>query len=128
MKGKSIYSSTASVKIQKSGQLVVSTHSGPPYFLVGNLEWLEGGRMEQLGGFCCFETHKVVPFRVNEVIFLLPYDALKKGKEILKSQTHQKGKAKTWHRHLQEFLLKRFKNVSFLYCNYCAFCYLSFLS
>ena len=41
-----------------------------------------------------------------------------------KSQNPPKSRrAKTWHRQLQEFMLKRFKNVLFLYCNYGAFCY-----
>lgn len=41
--------------------------------------------MEQLGGFCCFETHKVLPFRVNEVIFLLAEALMKPWKKARKS-------------------------------------------
>ena len=53
--------------------------------------------MEQLGGFCCFETHKVVPFRVNEVIFL-PASPWKKARKSWNPKPTKKGELKHgWH-------------------------------
>lgn len=107
-------------KFKSLANLVVSTHSGPPYFLVGLeigwMAWIRRKNGSLWVEFCCFETRSQLNSLSSSC--WLPrtfWSPEKRHQEILKSQNPPKsGRAKTWHRHLQEFMLKRFKNVLLL--------------
>ena len=85
--------------------------------------------MENVGWTFVVLRHATLHLLVKQVMLLLdsPYEALEKGKEILKFRTHQKGRAKTWLASTKIFF-ETFKNASFSYCDYFALRYLSFFS